>query len=130
VEEGAPLFSSPRDLRFLSAISSISFGKIEPSISYGDRRRANGRSVPDPVRPRSDAERAPSGEEFVTLDNYYADGEISVLGHSFTTSGYASPFLEWISMPLFRALPGLSVWNIPAVTSPAYPLGSTRCQAC
>ncbi len=35
--------------------------------------------------------------DFVTLDNFYADGEISALGHSFTTSGYASPFLEWIS---------------------------------
>jgi phospholipase C len=35
-------------------------------------------------------------EEFVTLDNFYANGEISVLGHSFTTSGYASPFLEWL----------------------------------
>ncbi|HTA76823.1 MAG TPA: YncE family protein, partial [bacterium] len=36
-------------------------------------------------------------KDFVTLDNFYADGEISALGHSFTTSGYASPFLEWIS---------------------------------
>ena len=34
--------------------------------------------------------------DFVTLDHFYADGEISVLGHSFTTSGYASPFLEWL----------------------------------
>jgi YVTN family beta-propeller protein len=33
--------------------------------------------------------------EFVTLDNLFVDGEISVLGHSFTTSGYASPFIEW-----------------------------------
>ncbi len=36
-------------------------------------------------------------KDFVTLDNFYADGEISALGHSFTTSGYASPFLEWIA---------------------------------
>ncbi len=35
-------------------------------------------------------------ESFVTLDNFYVDGEISVLGHSFTSSGYASPFLEWL----------------------------------
>jgi YVTN family beta-propeller protein len=35
--------------------------------------------------------------EFVTLDNFFANGEISALGHSFTTSGYASPFLEWIA---------------------------------
>jgi hypothetical protein len=34
--------------------------------------------------------------DFVTLDNFFCDGEISALGHSFTTSGYASPFLEWI----------------------------------
>ena len=33
---------------------------------------------------------------FVDLDNFFVDGEISVLGHSFTTSGYASPLLEWL----------------------------------
>ncbi len=37
-------------------------------------------------------------EDFVNLDNFYVDGEISVLGHSYTTSGYASPFLEWLGM--------------------------------
>ncbi len=35
-------------------------------------------------------------KEFVTLDHFFCDGEISALGHSYTTSGYASPFLEWI----------------------------------
>src|SRR5438477_3775688 len=35
-------------------------------------------------------------DEFVTLDNFFCNGEISVLGHSFTTSGYASPFVEWM----------------------------------
>ena len=35
-------------------------------------------------------------DEYVTLDNFFCNGEISVLGHSFTPSGYASPFVEWM----------------------------------
>jgi Phosphoesterase family len=60
-------------------------------------------------------------EEFVTADNYFADGEISVLGHSFTTSGYAGPFLQWIGNAhyagRFAAYP---FGMVPAVTSPSY----------
>jgi YVTN family beta-propeller protein len=60
-------------------------------------------------------------EEFVTLDNYYADGEISVLGHSFTTSGYASPFLEWLGNAAYSGrYSGYPFGMVPATTSPAY----------
>lgn len=60
-------------------------------------------------------------QEFVTLDNYYADGEISVLGHSFTTSGYASPFLEWIGNAVYsNRYRGYPFGMVPAVTSPSY----------
>ncbi len=60
-------------------------------------------------------------EEFVTLDNFYANGEISVLGHSFTTSGYASPFLEWLgNMRYSDRYNGYPFGTVPATFSPAY----------
>jgi YVTN family beta-propeller protein len=60
-------------------------------------------------------------EAFVTLDNFYADGEISVLGHSFTTSGYASPFLEWLGNAVYSGrYRGYPFGMVPSVTSPAY----------
>ena len=60
-------------------------------------------------------------EEFVTLDNYYANGEISVLGHSFTTSGYASPFLEWLgNIRYSERYKGYPFGTVPATFSPAY----------
>jgi YVTN family beta-propeller protein len=60
-------------------------------------------------------------EQFVTLDNFYADGEISVLGHSFTTSGYASPFLEWLGNAAYSGrYRGYPFGMVPSVTSPAY----------
>jgi YVTN family beta-propeller protein len=59
--------------------------------------------------------------EFVTLDNFYVNGEISVLGHSFTTSGYASPFLEWLgNVSYSQRWKGYPFGTVPAVTSPAY----------
>jgi YVTN family beta-propeller protein len=60
-------------------------------------------------------------ESFVTLDNFYADGEISVLGHSFTTSGYASPFLEWLGNAAYSGrYKGYPFGMVPGVTSPTY----------
>ncbi len=60
-------------------------------------------------------------EDFVTLDNFYADGEISVLGHSFTTSGYASPFLEWLGNMAYSArYAGYPFGMVPVTTSPTY----------
>ncbi|MFN2531039.1 MAG: bifunctional YncE family protein/alkaline phosphatase family protein [Pyrinomonadaceae bacterium] len=59
--------------------------------------------------------------DFVTLDNFFANGEISVLGHSFTTSGYASPFLEWVGNLAYSSRwKGYPFGTVPAVTSPAY----------
>lgn len=60
-------------------------------------------------------------EKFVTLDNFYANGEISVLGHSFTTSGYASPFLEWLgNMRYSERYNSYPFGTVPATFSPAY----------
>ncbi len=33
-------------------------------------------------------------DEFVTLDNFYANGEVGTAGHSYAASGYASPYLQ------------------------------------
>jgi len=76
-------------------------------------------------------------DEYVTLDNFYCNGEISVLGHSFTTSGYASPFVEWMGNLTYSyrwnsknnpcAVPnvtcnsgGYPYGMVPAMLSPAY----------
>ena len=59
--------------------------------------------------------------EFVTLDHFYADGEISVLGHSFTTSGYASPFLEWLANTAYALrYRGYPFGTVPGAYSPMY----------
>ena len=59
--------------------------------------------------------------EFVTLDNTYVNGEMSVLGHSFTTSGYASPFLELIgNLSYAGRYGGYPFGLVPATFSPTY----------
>jgi YVTN family beta-propeller protein len=59
--------------------------------------------------------------EFVTLDNFFVDGEISVLGHSFTTSGYASPFTEWLgNLSYSERWKGYPYGTVPATMSPVY----------
>lgn len=60
-------------------------------------------------------------KEFVTLDNFFVNGEISVLGHSFTSSGYASPFTEWLGNTSYASRwKGYPFGTVPATTSPAY----------
>ena len=59
--------------------------------------------------------------QFVTLDNVFVNGEVSVLGHSFTTSGYASPFLELLANLSYAGrYPGYPFGLVPATFSPAY----------
>jgi len=59
--------------------------------------------------------------EFVTLDDFYADGEVSVLGHSFTTSGYASPFVEWLGNAAYSGrYRGYPFGTVPSTFSPGY----------
>ena len=58
---------------------------------------------------------------FVTLDNFFVNGEISVLGHSFTTSGYASPFIEWLGNVSYSdRWKGYPFGTVPATMSPLY----------
>lgn len=122
VENGSPLFSPGKGFKL--PIRHI-FYIIKENRTYdqvlGDLGRGNG----DPNLTLFGRSVSPNhhaiSETFVTLDNFYADGEISVLGHSFTTSGYASPFLEWIGNAAYSSrFKGYPFGIVPAVTSPAY----------
>jgi YVTN family beta-propeller protein len=122
VQEGSPLFSPaggpklPIKYVFYIVRENRTYDQV-----LGDLPKANG----DPYLTLFGRDITPNAhrlsEQFVTLDNYYADGEISVLGHSFTTSGYASPFLEWMGNAAYSGkYKGYPFGMVPAVTSPAY----------
>jgi hypothetical protein len=60
-------------------------------------------------------------QHWVTLDNVFTNGEVSVLGHSFTTSGYASPFLELLANLSYSGrYSGYPFGVVPATFSPRY----------
>ncbi len=122
VAAGSPLFS-PKE-GFKLPIRYV-FYIIKENRTYdqvlGDLARGNG----DPNLTLFGKEITPIhhqlATEFVTLDSFFANGEISVLGHSFTTSGYASPFLEWLgNMSYSQRWKGYPYGTVPAVTSPSY----------
>jgi YVTN family beta-propeller protein len=122
VKNGSPLLDPAKSLR--TPIRHI-FYIVRENRTYdqvmGDIPGANG----DPTLTLFGEDVTPNAHryarEFVTLDNYYADGEISVLGHSFTTSGYASPFLEWLGNAAYSGkYRGYPFGTVPAVTSPSY----------
>jgi YVTN family beta-propeller protein len=122
VETGSPLFSPNKGFKL--PIHHV-FYIIKENRTYdqvlGDLGRGNG----DPNLTLFGRNVSPNhhalAEGFVTLDNFYADGEISVLGHSFTTSGYASPFLEWLGNANYSGrFKGYPFGTVPATTSPAY----------
>ncbi|MGI9037082.1 MAG: bifunctional YncE family protein/alkaline phosphatase family protein [Pyrinomonadaceae bacterium] len=121
-QNGTPLFDPRRGLKL--PIRHI-FYIVRENRTYdqvlGDLPRGNG----DPFLTLFGRETTPNAhkisEDFVTLDNFYADGEISVLGHSFTTSGYASPFLEWLGNNAYAGrYAGYPFGIVPATTSPMY----------
>ncbi|MEP6636185.1 MAG: alkaline phosphatase family protein [Acidobacteriota bacterium] len=122
VETGSPLFSAKDGFKL--PIRHI-FYIIKENRSYdqilGDLGRGNG----DPTLTLFGKDISPIhhqlATDFVTLDNFFVNGEISVLGHSFTTSGYASPFLEWLGNTRYsQRWPSYPFGTVPAVTSPAY----------
>ncbi|MEP6922310.1 MAG: bifunctional YncE family protein/alkaline phosphatase family protein [bacterium] len=122
VEVGSPLFSMKAGFKL--PVRHI-FYIIKENRSYdqilGDLGRGNG----DPALTLFGKDISPIhhqlASEFVTLDNFFVNGEISVLGHSFTTSGYASPFLEWLGNTRYSGRwNGYPFGTVPALTSPAY----------
>ena len=122
VKEGSPLFSPAAGLKLpIRHIFYIVRENRTYDQVFGDIKGANG----DPSLTLFGEDVTPNAhalaKQFVTLDNFYADGEISVLGHSFTTSGYASPFLEWLGNASYSGKwRGYPFGTVPAVMSPAY----------
>ncbi len=122
VAHGSPLYSAAKGLKL--PIQHI-FYIIRENRTYdqvlGDLGRGNG----DPSLTLFGQAVTPNGHQiarsFVDLDNYFADGEVSVFGHSFTTSGYASPFLELLGNIAYSGrYKGYPFGTVPAVFSPTY----------
>lgn len=122
VEAGSPLYSVKEGMKLpLHHVFYI----IKENRTYdqvlGDLGRGNGDSKLTLFGQAITPNNHKLAKEFVTLDNFYANGEISVLGHSFTTSGYASPFLEWLgNMAYSGRYNGYPFGTVPATFSPAY----------
>jgi hypothetical protein len=122
VVDGAPLFSAGAGLRL--PIRHV-FYVVRENRSYDQVMGDLGRGDGDSTLTLFGESVTPVGHqlarEFVTLDHFFADGEISVLGHSFTTSGYASPFLEWLGNTAYAGrFRGYPFGTVPAAFSPAY----------
>jgi YVTN family beta-propeller protein len=122
VEAGAPTFDARRGFRL--PIRYV-FYIVKENRTYDQDLGDLGRGDGDPSLTLFGRNITPNqhalAEQFVTLDNFYADGEISVLGHSFTTSGYASPFLELVGNNAYSGrYKGYPFGMVPSVTSPVY----------
>ncbi|HBE17124.1 MAG TPA: hypothetical protein DEG17_08065 [Cyanobacteria bacterium UBA11149] len=122
VEDGSPIYSPKTGIKI--PIRHI-FYIVKENRTYdqvlGDLERGNG----DPNLTLFGRDITPNhhklASDFVTLDNFYANGEISILGHSFTTSGYASPFLEWLGNARYSGRYNSYPFGIvPATFSPTY----------
>ena len=122
VRNGSPVYSPLKGFKL--PVRHI-FYIIRENRTYdqvlGDLKKGNG----DPFLTLFGEKITPNAHklagEFVALDNFYANGEISVLGHSFTTSGYASPFLEWLGNTAYTGrYHGYPFGMVPSTTSPAY----------
>ncbi len=122
VNSASPLFDNKRGLKL--PIKHI-FYIIKENRTYdqvlGDLGRGNG----DPKLTLFGEDISPVqhqlARDFVTLDNFFVNGEISVLGHAFTTSGYASPFTEWLGNVSYSyRWKGYPFGTVPATMSPIY----------
>ncbi len=122
VETGTPLFDARQGLKLpIKHIFYIVRENRTYDQVFGDLPRGDGDSFLTLFGRGATPNAHKIAEEFVTLDNFYADGEISVLGHSFTTSGYASPFLEWLGNNAYSGrYSGYPFGMVPATTSPEY----------
>jgi len=122
VEEGSPIYSPKEGIKL--PIRHV-FYIIKENRTYdqilGDLGRGNGDKSLTLFGKDITPNHHKLATDFVTLDNFFANGEISVLGHSFTTSGYASPFLEWLgNMRYSDRYKGYPFGIVPATFSTAY----------
>ncbi len=122
VNSGAPTFSPRAGFRL--PIKHI-FYIVKENRTYdqvlGDLGRGNG----DPKLTLFGKAITPIhhqlAREFVTLDNFFVNGEVSTLGHAYTTAGYASPFFQWIANLQYSSRwKGYGYATSPAVASPVY----------
>ncbi len=122
VNSGSPIFSLRSGFKL--PIRHV-FYIIKENRTYdqvlGDLGRGNG----DPRLTMFGEARAPIhhqlAREFVTLDNFFVNGEVSVLGHAYTTAGYASPFFQWIAnLQYSTRWKGYGYATSPAVEAPLY----------
>jgi YVTN family beta-propeller protein len=122
VRSGSPIFSSPAGFKL--PIRHI-FYIIKENRTYdqvlGDLGRGNG----DPNLTLFGETHSPIhhqlARDFVTLDNFFVNGEVTVLGHAYTTAGYASPFLQWIAnLQYSTRWKGYGYATSPAVEAPVY----------
>jgi YVTN family beta-propeller protein len=122
VESGSPIFSSPSGFKL--PIRHV-FYIIKENRTYdqvlGDLGRGNG----DPKLTLFGEAISPVhhqlAREFVTLDNFFVNGEVSVLGHAYTTAGYTSPFFQWMANIQYSSRWKGSLYAAsPAVAAPAY----------
>ncbi|MBC8043592.1 MAG: hypothetical protein IAF08_09110, partial [Rhizobacter sp.] len=96
-EAGNPV---PREAKTANALSPIKyvFYVIKENRTYdqmlGDVKEGNGDSslclFPEPVTPNHHA----LAREFVLLDNFYVDAEVSADGHNWSMAAYATDFVE------------------------------------
>ena len=122
VHDGSPVYSPLKGFKL--PVRHI-FYIIRENRTYdqvlGDLGKGNGDSFLTLFGKKITPNAHKLANEFVALDNFYANGEISVLGHSFTTSGYASPFLEWLGNTAYSGrYNGYPFGMVPSTASPAY----------
>ena len=122
VREGSPLYSAKEGMKL--PIRHV-FYIVKENRTYdqilGDLGRGNGYAKLTLFGRDVTPNHHRLAKEFVTLDNFYVNGEMSVLGHSYTTSGYASPFLELLgNMQYSQRYKGYPFGTVPATFSPAY----------
>ncbi|PYS83434.1 MAG: hypothetical protein DMF70_06700 [Acidobacteria bacterium] len=122
VNLGSPIFSPQNGFKL--PIRHV-FYIVKENRTYdqvlGDLGRGNG----DPNLTLFGEARSPVhhqfARDFVTLDNFFVNGEVSVLGHAYTTAGYASPFFQWIAnLQYSTRWKGYGYATSPAVEAPVY----------
>ena len=122
VESGSPIFSSSGGFKL--PIRHV-FYIIKENRTYdqvlGDLGRGNGDSKLTMFGEEISPVQHQLAREFVTLDNFFVNGEVSVLGHAYTTAGYISPFFQWMANVEYSTRwKGGGYSTSPAVEAPAY----------
>lgn len=122
VKSGSPIFSFPAGLKL--PIRHV-FYIIKENRTYdqvlGDLGRGNGDAKLTLFGEDISPVHHQLAREFVTLDNFFVNGEVSVLGHAYTTAGYASPFFQWMANVQYSSRwKGDRYGTSPAVAAPTY----------